>query len=114
MGADQFLPHLGAQARVLLDRIVASGDAGVGGRDTDDWVLSRLIELRYVEESTLDDTAFVCTPAGRHRWRIEILADEERAAIALCRQLIRHRLDERFTRLGIDTSTALTTPYSPA
>ena len=114
MGSDQFsLPYLGALARTLLDRIVASGAAGVDGRDADDWVLSRLIELKYAAGSTLDDTVFVCTPAGRHRWQIEILADGERAAAALRRQIIRHRLDERFTRLGINTSTALTAP-SPA
>jgi hypothetical protein len=108
VGADQYLlPHLGAQARILLDRFVASGAAGVSGRDADDWVLSRLIQLRYVEESTVDDTIFVCTAAGRHRWQIEMMADERRGATALHRQLIRRRLDERFTRLGIDTSTAL-------
>ena len=101
-------------ARILLDRIVASGAAGVDRRDTDHWVLSRLIELRYVEESTLADTVFVCTPAGRHRWRIEIVADEERDAFALRRQLIRQRLDKRFSKLGIETSTALVTAYSPA
>jgi len=101
-------------ARILLDRIVASGAAGVDRRDTDHWVLSRLIELRYVEESTLADTVFVCTPAGRHRWRIEIVADEERDAFALRRQLIRQRLDKRFSKLGIETSTALVVAYSPA
>ena len=80
----------------------------MGGRDTDDWVLSRLIQLRYVQESESDDTTFVCTLAGRHRWQIEVMADEKRNALALRRLLIRRRLDERFTRLGIDTSTALT------
>ena len=115
MDADPLLlPHLGAQARILLDRIVASGADGVDRRDTPEWVLSRLIDLRYVEESALDDTAFVCTPAGRHRWQIEILADSQRNAAALRRQLIRHRLDERCSRLGIDASTALTTAYSPS
>ena len=114
MGADQYLlPHLGAQARILLDRFVASGAAGVRGRDADDWVLSRLIQLRYVEESTVDDTVFVCTAAGRHRWRIEMMADERRGATALHRQLIRRRLDERFIRLGINTSTALMAIDSP-
>ena len=108
MGADQYLlPHLGAQARILLDRFVASGGAGVSRRDADDWVLSRLIQLRYVEESAVDDTIFVCTAAGRHRWQIEMMADERRGATAVHRQLIRRRLDERFIRLGIDTSTAL-------
>ena len=114
MGEDQLLlPHLGAQERILLDRIVASGADGVDRRDTHDWVLSRLIELRYAEESPLNDTAFVCTEAGRHRWQIEILADEQRKATALRRQLIRQRVDERFSKLGISTSTALTV-YSPA
>lgn len=113
MGADQFLlPHLGAQARILLDRIVASGADGVDRRDTVEWVLSRLIDLRYVEQSPLNDMVFVCTPAGRHRWQMEILADDQRDAAALRRQLIRHRLDKRFNRLGISTSTALTA-YSP-
>jgi len=108
VGADQYLlPHLGAQARILLDRFVASGSAGVSGRDAVDWVLSRLIQLRYVEESSVDDATFVCTAAGRYRWQIEMMADERRGAVALHRQLIRRRLDERFTRLGIDTSTAL-------
>ena len=114
MGAGQFLlPYLGAQPRSLLNRIVASGAAGMNRRDADDWALSRLIELGYVEESPVDDTAFVCTPAGRHRWQMEILADEERDAIVLRRQLIRQRVDERFSRLGINRSTALTTAYSP-
>ena len=107
------LPHLGAQARMLLDLIAASGADGVNRRDMPGWVLSRLIDLRYVEESPHSKTVFVCTPAGRHRWQIEIQADEQRNAIALRRQLIRHRLDERCTRLGISTSTALTTVYSP-
>lgn len=81
MGADQYLlPRLGAQARILLDRFVASGAGGVDRRDTDDWVLSRLVQLRYVEESTLGDTTFVCTAAGRHRWQIEMMADERRGA----------------------------------
>ena len=114
MGADQFtLPHLGARARILLDRIVASGSAGVDRRDADDPALSRLIDLRYEEESPVDAMVFVCTAAGRHRWQIEILADEQRDAAALRRQLIRNRLDERFSRLGLGTSTALTTANSP-
>ncbi len=108
MGADQFLlPRLGAEVRVLLDRIVTAGDIGVDSRDAHDWALSRLIELRYVEESSINDTAFVCTSAGRYRWEIEILADEQRKANALQRQVIRQRVDERFSRLGLGTSTAL-------
>src|SRR6202011_2188035 len=100
VGADQFLlPHLGTQARVLLDRIVASGADGVHRRDADGWVLSRLVDLRYAEESSLNDRVFVCTPAGRHRWLIEVQADQQREAIALRRQIIRHRLNERFSRL---------------
>jgi len=114
VGADQYLlPHLGAPAGILLDRFVASGAAGVSGRDADDWVLSRLMQPRYVEESTVDDTIFVCTAAGRHRWQIEMMADERRGATALHRQLIRRRLGERFTRLGIDTSTASMAVDSP-
>jgi hypothetical protein len=114
VGADQFLlPHLGTQARVLLDRIVASGADGVHRRDADGWVLSRLVDLRYAEESHFDARVFVCTPAGKHRWLIEIQADELRDAAAQRRQIIRHRLDERFSRLGISTSTALTPAYSP-
>jgi hypothetical protein len=114
VGADQYLlPHLGAQARILLDHFVASGTAGIDGRDIDDWVLSRLIQRRYVAESTSGDTIFVCTPAGRHRWQIEFVADEKRNAFELRRLLIRRRLDERFTRLGIETSTALAIAYVP-
>jgi hypothetical protein len=114
VGADHFLlPHLGARARILLDRIVASGAEGVDKRDADDWALSRLVDLRYAEESRHDDMVFVCTEAGRRRWQTEILADEQRDATALRRQIIRHRLDERFNRLGLGTSTALTTASSP-
>lgn len=114
MGADQLpLPHLGPQARVLLDRIVASGNTGVERRDADDWLLSRLIELRYVEENPLNTSAVVCTSAGRHRWQIEMLADEQRAASAMRRQLIRYRVDERLSNFEARQSTALTIAYPP-
>ena len=104
---------MGPQARELLDRIVASGAGGVDRRDTDDWVLSRLIDLRYVEERAVNDSAFVCTSAGRYRWQIEMLADERREAMALRRRLIRDRVDERVSNLPLGTSTALTIIYPP-
>ena len=114
MGADQLpLPHLGPQARALLDRIVASGSAGVDRRDTIEWLLSRLIDLRYVEENPLDTSAFVSTSGGRHRWQIEMLADEQRAASAMRRQLIRYRVDERLSNLQTGPSTALVAAYPP-
>ena len=97
----------------MLDRIVASGNAGVDRRDTHDWILSRLIELRYVEESPLDSTAFVSTPVGRHRWQIEMLSDEQRAASAMRRQLIRYRVDERISNMTMNASTALAITYPP-
>src|SRR5690348_3007778 len=79
------LPYLGRQARILLDRVVASGDRGVDPRDVLEWALSRLIELGYVEESPLDTVAFVCTAAGLRRWRIEVVADERRESEQLRR-----------------------------
>jgi len=114
VGADQLpLPHLGPQARVLLDRIVASGYAGVERRETQDWLLSRLIELRYAEESPLNTSAVVCTQAGRRRWQIEMLADEQRAASEMRRELIRYRVDERLSNFAAGQSTALTITYPP-
>jgi hypothetical protein len=108
------LPYLGRQARFLLDRVVASGDRGVDRRDAAEWALSRLIELHYVEESPLDTVAFVCTAAGLRRWRIEVVADERRESEQLRRQLIRQRLDTRFSSSGVGTSTALAVVHAPA
>jgi hypothetical protein len=98
---------------MLLDRIVASGASGVEPADSHDWVLTRLIDLRYVEENPLDNAAFVCTLAGRHRWQIEMLADEQRAATTLRRQLIRDRVYERISNLEPGASTALAVVFPP-
>lgn len=89
------LPHLGPQARGLLDRIVASSQQGVPRDDVAEWVLVRLLALNYVEPHPLDSAALVHTPAGLHRWQTEMLAEEQRAAERLRKQLIRHRVEAR-------------------
>lgn len=94
-GTGLSLPHLGPQARGLLDRIVGGGQQGVLRDQVAEWVLARLLELGYVEAHPLDSAAVVHTPAGLHRWHIEVLAEERRAGERLRKQLIRQRLEAR-------------------
>lgn len=89
------LPHLGPHARSLLDRIVAGGQHGLLRDQADERVLVRLLQLGYVEQHPLDSAAVVPTQAGLRRWRVEVLAEEQRAAERLRKQLIRQRLESR-------------------
>lgn len=90
------LPHLGPQARLLLDRIIGAGRDGIPRADLVDWVLGRLLKLGYVTEHPSDPSAVVQTQAGLRRWQIELLEEERREADKLRRQLTRERVEARF------------------
>lgn len=108
------MPHLGPQARRMLERIVTSGITGLPRGVLTDWVLERLYEVRYVADHPDDEAKVIPTLAGRIRWQMEVVADEKRSAEARRREGIRQRIAARQKALeDLQSGPAIALPYVP-
>ena len=103
-------PHLGRDSIALLGRIVASRDQAVSQDDMEPFLLVRLLRCGYVRRTESGGAAFIATPTGVERWRLESLRARRRQDQSARREIIRGRIHVMAERLDFDRMPAPPTP----
>ncbi len=103
-------PRLGRESIVLLGRIVDSGADGLAQDDIEPYLLVRLLRCGYIRRQHPDAAAFVATPTGIERCRIETIEARRRAEEQDRREIIRGRLQAMVARMERDYPALLPPP----